>query len=145
MTTFSAPFYVASATTFADKVPVARFYERTIDFSVQNMTSGDVVNMFSLPAGALVLYAGMEVLTACTTSTTAAIGDGGSSTRFIGQTAVATTGHKVVTDSIAHYQYPTADILLLTLAGANPIVGKIRVYMVMVEAVSHPAATTAVL
>lgn len=157
MTAYSVGAINSSATQLnaPDTMRLIRVVEATVDVAATSgatsvnagagLTSGDTVKIIPLAKDAVVLSAGMEVLTAFTASTTLALGDTGSGTRYASATAVTTTGEKVATPSVSSYNYAAADYIVLTVGGANPTVGKARVWIVLGWPTSVPAATTAVL
>ena len=111
-------------------------WQKIVDFSTITVTNGDVLKLINIPAGAVVVAAGVEVITAATAATTATVGDAGTSgTRYMTATAVSTVGLKAPT-TVGPFYYGSADTLNTTIAGASPTVGKLR-YWVVIEDVSQ--------
>lgn len=109
------------------------------------LTSADIVKVIPLPIGAFVVGAAMETLTAFTTSTTLALGDSGSATRFLAATAADAAVGFLGNVPAATRFYSAIDAVQVTIGGANPVVGKVRVVIVLAELTKHLPATTAVL
>lgn len=106
--------------------PVTR-YSFVIDLNTvggfgfgDTFASGDVIQLATLPIGATVLSAGMNVVAAGSGSGTFALGDTGSSTRYNAATAVATPGYTI---STTPHAYTAADTLEVTVGTASVTTG----------------------
>ena len=121
--------------------------ENTIDISAVNSDSGtaedDVLRCIDVPAETLVIGAGLEVLTACSSSVVIDIGITGSSTGFSDPDAFI-DGYDATGASYAGRDATAdADPIMLTckvadtidalMAGAASSVGKIRVWAVLCD------------
>ena len=107
--------------------------ENTFDATGQAVAAGETVGMINVPAETLVINAGLEILTASTSSVTYQVGDAGDPNRYQTATAADATGHKatvIATSNVGHI-YATADTLDLLCAGATDSAGKIRMWAVM--------------
>ena len=157
MATFLLGGYAATQTKFpaaSNRIPTLK--EVTVDFAAtsgytalttgsNSIASGSSISVMELPAGCVVLAAGVEVLVANDASATLALGDASSTARYGAATASTSTGQMYTTTSAVPYVYAANGILQLLTGGATITVGKVRVWVVIVEAVSHPAAATATL
>ena len=116
--------------------------ENTIDVSAVNGDSGsaqnDVLKCIDVPAETLIMNAGVEVLTACSSSTTIDIGVTGTTAGFsdadayvdgYDATGAAYSGSLGVLPLIAK----TAETLDALLAGAASTAGKIRVWAILCD------------
>ena len=112
--------------------------ENTVDMSAFDPTNSpaDTVQMINVPAETFVLSAGMEVITASSSSVTWTLGDGIDPNRYVttseGTNAAA---HKAV---VAHASntgcvYASADTLDLVVGGAQDTAGKVRVWAIMCD------------
>lgn len=160
MTTYTVNQFVAASssapiTQFPETARNLKIVETFVDVALTSgfgtvntgsgLTSGDVVKLLPLPIGAAVIYAAVETLTAFTTSTTIALGDSGSSTRFLAATAADAAVGYLGSASAAVHHYSAVDDVRITIGGANPVVGKVRVVIVLAELTKHLPASTAVL
>ena len=121
--------------------------ENTIDVSAVNSDSGtaqdDVLKCIDVPAETLVMAAGLEVLTACSSSVVIDIGITGSSTGFSDPDAFidaydATSASYAGRDATADADpimltCKVADTIDALMAGAASSVGKIRVWAVLCD------------
>ena len=110
--------------------------ENTIDISAINSSSGtangDVVNALDIPAETLIMEAGIEVITALSSSATMDLGiTGGDVDRYVDGDTNA-TGYATLT-ATARVVVATADTLDILTAGADSSAGKVRVYAVMCD------------
>ena len=107
-------------------------------------TDGDVFQLLEIPAGVLVLNAGAEVMKAFNSSVTADIdfagGDDivdGADVTSTGFCAAGTNGqtNTVVGSAASTYTQfvSTTDTIDVTLAGAAPTTGRIRVYATVID------------
>ena len=113
--------------------------ENTIDVSQINSGSGsaqnDVLQCIDVPAETLIMAAGVEVLTACSSSVVIDIGTTGSSAGFLDPDAFvdaydatgATYAPRDVADAAPMLITKTADTIDALMAGAASTAGKIRV------------------
>jgi len=110
--------------------------ENTIDISKINSSAGtadgDVLQVLDVPAETLVLHAGIEVITALSSSVTMDFGiTGGDVDVFVDGDANA-TGYSVLT-ATARPIIASADTIDLLVAGAASSVGKVRVFALMCD------------
>ena len=119
--------------------------ENTIDVSAINSDSGtangDILQSIDVPAETLIMAAGVEVLTACSSSVTIDIGTTGSSAGFLDPDAFvdaydatgATYAPRDVADAAPMLITKTADTIDALMAGAASTAGKIRVWAVLCD------------
>jgi len=121
--------------------------ENTIDISAVNSDSGsaqdDVLKCIDVPAETLVMAAGLEVLTACSSSVVIDIGITGSSTGFSDPDAFIDAYDATGASYAGRDATADADPIMLTckvadtidalMAGAASSVGKIRVWAVLCD------------
>ena len=109
--------------------------ENTIDNSLFDPAANDVVQCLNIPAETFVINAGIEVLTATSSSVTLDVGDGGDVDRFIDGLDSTSTGHgaQVANVSNVGHVYGTADTLDVKVLGAQDTAGKIRVWAIMCD------------
>ena len=116
--------------------------ENTIDNSLFDPASADVIQALNVPAETLVLCAGLEVLTAGSSSVTYDVGYGGDPDRWVDGDTNA-TGHadlRTVTDSATTglpfgnmVVFGSADTIDVVIGGADDTAGKIRVWALMCD------------
>ncbi len=119
--------------------------ENTIDVSAINGDSGtaqnDVIQCIDVPAETLIMAAGVEVLTACSSSVVIDIGVTGSSAGFSDPDAFvdaydatgASYAPRDVADAAPMLTIKTADTIDALMAGAASSAGKIRVWAVLCD------------
>ena len=119
--------------------------ENTIDISAINGDSGtaqdDVLQCLDVPAETLIMAAGVEVLTACSSSVVIDIGTTGSSAGFLDPDAFvdaydatgASYAPRDVADAAPMIICKTADTIDALMAGAASAAGKIRVWAVLCD------------
>ena len=119
--------------------------ENTIDISAINGDSGtaqnDVIQCIDVPAETLIMAAGVEVLTACSSSVVIDIGVTGSSAGFSDPDAFvdaydatgAAYAPRDVADAAPMLTIKTADTIDALMAGAASSAGKIRVWAVLCD------------
>ena len=119
--------------------------ENTIDISAINGDSGtaqnDVIQCIDVPAETLIMAAGVEVLTACSSSVVIDIGVTGSSAGFSDPDAFvdaydatgASYAPRDVADAAPMLTIKTADTIDALMAGAASSAGKIRVWAVLCD------------
>ena len=110
--------------------------ENTIDVSAINSSSGtangDVVNALDIPAETLIMEAGIEVITALSSSATMVLGiTGGDVDRYVDGDTNA-TGYATLT-ATARVVVASADTLDILTAGADSSAGKVRVWAVLCD------------
>ena len=110
--------------------------ENTIDVSAINSSSGtangDVVNALDIPAETLIMEAGIEVITALSSSATMDLGiTGGDVDRYVDGDTNA-TGYATLT-ATARVVVASADTLDILTAGADSSAGKVRVWAVLCD------------
>lgn len=119
--------------------------ENTIDVSAVNGDSGaaqnDVLQCIDVPAETVILHAGVEVLTACSSSVVLDVGITGSSAGFSDPDAFvdaydatgATYAPRDVADAAPVLTCKTADTIDVLVAGAASSAGKIRVFAILCD------------
>ena len=110
--------------------------ENTIDISAINSNSGtangDVVQALDIPAETLIMEAGIEVITALSSSATMDLGiTGGVVDRYVDGDTNA-TGFSTLT-ATARTIVASADTLDILTAGADSSAGKVRVFAVLCD------------
>ena len=110
--------------------------ENTIDVSAINGDSGaaqnDVLRVLDLPAETLVMEAGIEVLTALSSSVTMDLGITGGDVDIYVDGDTNATGYGTLTATARHVA-ASADTLDILIGGADSSAGKIRVWAVMCD------------
>ena len=110
------------------------YVENTIDNSLFDPSSGDVIQALNIPAETCILNAGLEVLTAASSSVTFDLGDGDDPDRYVdGDTNAVGHAAPVAHASNSGHVYGTADTLDVTVLSAADTAGKIRVYAIMCD------------
>ena len=110
--------------------------ENTIDISAINGDSGaaqnDVLRVLDIPAETLIMEAGIEVITALSSSATMDLGiTGGDVDRYVDGDTNA-TGYATLT-ATARVVVASADTLDILTAGADSSAGKVRVWAVLCD------------
>ena len=110
--------------------------ENTIDISAVNgdsgTTSGDILYALDIPAETLIMEAGVEVLTALTSSVTMDLGITGGDVDIYVDGDTNATGYGTLTATARHIA-SSADTLDILTGGANSSAGKVRVWAVMCD------------
>ena len=111
--------------------------ENTIDISAINgdsgTASGDVLQVIDLVAETLVMEAGIEVLTACSSSVTFDLGITGGDVDIYCDNDTNATGYSTLTATARHVA-ATADTLdVLEAGGTASTAGKIRVWAILCD------------
>lgn len=104
------------------------------------VASGDVIKLFNIAAGWVVIAAGITVITAGATSLTLSLGDTGSSTRYISAGTGSSTGYL---SGVTPHAYTATDTFEITTGGASTTVGTFYVWAVVVNAANTPTALPA--
>jgi hypothetical protein len=119
--------------------------ENTIDIAAINSSAGtvngDIVQALDIPAETVILHAGLEVLTACSSSVVLDLGTTGSSAGFLDPDAFvdaydatgASYAPRDVADAAPVVTCKVADTLDLLVAGANSTAGKVRVFAILCD------------
>ena len=120
-----------------------RVISEIVDFSEFTISTNDVIQVIELPANSLVLYAGLDVLTADSAgnSGTLSLGDGADVDRYV-SASTATAGIETTraragdsslgTTSIGYAYYAAADTIdLVNVTGS--INAKVRVFAVVAD------------
>ena len=110
--------------------------ENTIDIAAINGDSGaaqnDVLRVLDIPAETLIMEAGIEVITALSSSATMDLGiTGGDVDRYVDGDTNA-TGYATLT-ATARVVVASADTLDILTAGADSSAGKVRVWAVLCD------------
>ena len=121
---------------FSAGVRTPYLVENTIDISAINSDAGaaqnDVLQVLDIPAETLVLHAGIEVLTALSSSVTLDLGiTGGDVDTFVDGDANA-TGYSVLTNT-ARPVIASADTLDLLVLSAASSAGKVRIFALLCD------------
>ena len=110
--------------------------ENTIDISAINGDSGaaqnDVIQALDIPAETLVMEAGIEVLTALSSSVTLDLGITGGDVDIYVDGDTNATGYAALTGTARHIA-ASADTLDVLVLSADSTAGKIRVWAVMCD------------
>ena len=115
--------------------------ENTIDNSLFDPASGDIIQAINVPAETLVIAAGLEVLTASSSSVTMDLGITGSTAGhndpdcWVDGYDATGTGHAPMdaTDAAAMLIVKTADTIDILIGGAQDTAGKVRVWALMCD------------
>ena len=110
--------------------------ENTIDVSAVNSDSGaaqnDVLQAMDIPAETVIMEAGIEVITACSSSVTLDLGITGGDVDIYTDGDTNATGYSTLTATARHVAAAadTLDVLVLSAASSA---GKIRVWAIMCD------------
>ena len=110
--------------------------ENTIDVSAVNGDSGaaqnDVLQAMDIPAESVIMEAGIEVITACSSSVTLDLGITGGDVDIYTDGDTNATGYSTLTATARHVAAAadTLDVLVLSAASSA---GKIRVWAIMCD------------
>ena len=110
--------------------------ENTIDISAVNSDSGaaqnDVLQAMDIPAETVIMEAGIEVITACSSSVTLDLGITGGDVDIYTDGDTNATGYSALTATARHVAAAadTLDVLVLSAASSA---GKIRVWAIMCD------------
>jgi len=115
--------------------------ENTVDNSLFDPAAADIIQCLNVPAETLVIAAGLEVLTASSTSVTFDLGITGSTAghhdpdAFVDAFDATGTGHAPMdaTDAAAMLIAKTADTIDILTAGATDTAGKVRVWALLCD------------
>ena len=115
--------------------------ENTVDFSSFDPAAADIVQMIDVPIETLVMAAGLEVLTASSSSVTMDLGITGTTVghsdfdAFVDAYDATGTGHAPMdaTDSSAMLICKAAETIDIVTAGAQDTAGKVRVWAVLCD------------
>ena len=110
--------------------------ENTIDLSQVRADTGpdngDVLQVIDIPAETLIMEAGIEVITALSSSATMDLGITGGDVDIYVDGDTNATGYGTLTATARHIA-ATADTLDILIGGADSSAGKIRVWAVMCD------------
>ena len=117
------------------------YVENTIDNSLFDPANGDIIQAINVPAETLVIAAGLEVLTASSSSVTMDLGITGSTAGhndpdcWVDGYDATGTGHAPMdaTDAAAMLIDKTADTIDILIGGAQDTAGKVRVWALMCD------------
>ena len=115
--------------------------EKTIDNSLFDPANCDIIQALNVPAETLVIAAGLEVLTASSSSVTMDLGITGSTAGhndpdcWVDGYDATGTGHAPMdaTDAAAMLIVKTADTIDILIGGAQDTAGKVRVWALMCD------------
>jgi len=119
--------------------------EEVIDYNTQGAAAADVIEAVNVPAGSLVLFAGVEVITADSAgnSGTLALGDG--TVTYVAATAPTTVGQIANADAVAEMCVAYSAANTLDVTGATGTVnGKVRVWAIVMDYTSPDVTQRAV-
>ena len=128
--------------------PTVKVYSEIVDFSEFTTAGTDVVQVIELPANSLVLYAGMDVLTAdgSGNSNALSLGDGADVDRWVAastptagiETTRARAGDSSLgTTSIGYAYYAAADTIDIISSVGVTTSAKVRVFAVVADCDGH--------
>ena len=110
--------------------------ENTIDISAINSSTGtangDTVGAIDIPAETLIMEAGMEVITALSSSATIDLGITGGDVDIYADVYTHATGYSTLTATARHVA-ASADTLDMLIACADSSAGKVRVWAVLCD------------
>ncbi len=117
------------------------YVENTIDNSLFDPDNADIIEALNVPAETLVMAAGLEVLTASSSSVTFDLGITGSTAghhdpdAFVDAYDATGTGYAPMdaTDAAAMLVCKDADTIDILTAGAQDTAGKVRVWAVLCD------------
>lgn len=124
---------------FKDTVSKLFVLSREVDFQSLDVASGDVVQVFEVPADTWVLKVGIKVVTAsdAATSATLNVGDGADNDRYLSGADLKSTAGTVLLPSteaaaVSGHIYTSADTIdvIPTYSGTISQKGKIEIYAV---------------
>ena len=115
--------------------------ENTIDNSLFDPANGDIIQAINVPAETLVIAAGLEVLTASSSSVTMDLGITGSTAGhndpdcWVDGYDATGTGHAPMdaTDAAAMLIVKTADTIDILIGGEQDTAGKVRLWALMCD------------
>jgi len=128
--------------------PTVKVYSEIVDFSEFTTAATDVIQVIELPANSLVLYAGMDVLTADSSgnSNQLSLGDADDVDRYVAastptagiETTVARAGTSVMgTTSAGYGYYAAADTIDIVSSAGVTTTAKVRVFAVVADCDGH--------
>jgi hypothetical protein len=114
--------------------PKLGLIENTIDFSIaaNNVDDADVVEFLAVPAGTLVLFAGVDVLTAEGHVAEGDLGDGGSGLRYVEAANIEVVANTANKPATVPYLYTSADTIDLICDHALDA-AKVRVWALIAD------------
>ena len=109
--------------------------ENTVDLDAFNPAANDIVQAVDIPAESIVVNAGIEVLTACSSSVTLDLGDAGDVDKYVDGYDATSTGFTPMVGNVSNvgFVYGAADTLDVIVLGAQAAVGKIRVWAIVCD------------
>ena len=108
------------------------YVENTIDNSLFDPDNADIIEALNVPAETLVIAAGLEVLTASSSSVTMDLGITGGDVDIYADGDTNATGYSTLTATARHVA-ATADTLDVLVLSAASTAGKIRVWAVLCD------------
>ena len=128
--------------------PTVKVYSEIVDFSEFTTAGTDVVEVIELPANSLVLYAGLDILTADSSgnSNALSLGDGADVDRWVTastptagiETTRARAGDSSLgTTSIGYAYYASADTIDIVSSVGVTTTAKVRVFAVVADRDGH--------
>lgn len=122
----------AGSSGYPANLPTAKVMRQVMDFTKFTVASGDIVEVFSLPAGTMVLGAGYEILTVGSGSGTLSLGDQSDVDRFVDEVNQQAAGQKTPLIAAMPHFYAAADTVDLTVATAT-VNSKINVWCIVAD------------
>ena len=126
--------------------PTVKVYSEIVDFSEFTTAATDVIQVIELPANSLVLYAGMDCLTADSSgnSNTLELGDADDPNRYVAasapaagiETTLARSGSST-SSAIGWNFYAAADTIDIKSAAGVTTTAKMRVFAVVADCDGH--------
>jgi hypothetical protein len=116
---------------------VPRLHEFVMDFSVTNVTAGDIVQLFQCPEDMLVLEAGYEILTAGTASGTLDLGKAGGTELLSAIALDAAAGTKAAGSAANPVFFKDSDTIDAQVNTSTMVLGKIRIWWVAIDVSEH--------
>lgn len=109
--------------------------EEVIDFGTNNGATSDVFETINIPAGSVVLNAGVEVVTAEAGTGTVALSSSSPSVTYVAASGTTSTGYLTSGDAVGEMfvVYPAADTLDITVGTAARTSAVIRVWALVAD------------
>lgn len=153
MTTYS-DYKVGGTTGFAESKITAKLIQATINFATQNAVEGDRFDLFTLPVGSFVLFAGSQTKTVCAgtgTLTSAAMELTDGTKQWVAAGNLLSAGYHTLLASqttapetlatSAQTIYAVVDVT----GGGTLTSGEYHAWAIVIDVAPKAAATTAVL
>ena len=125
--------------------PTVKIYSEIVDFSEFTTAATDVVEVIELPANSLVLYAGMDILTADSSgnSNQLSLGDGDDVDRYV-SASTPTAGMEATREragasgsAVGYNYYAAADTIDIVSSAGVTTTAKVRVFAIVADCDGH--------